>query len=256
MSINIKFSENEAREIVGFTQRLLGPIAEASDYLGDKIRAARWRSAIRTLSIAKDYANIHGVELNNIPTKFLVPFLEKSSLEPDENDLCETWARLLITASQDFRTEFISYTEILSKLDPQDVQLLQNMWSSSNEEYLNSIDNTLYVYGDSPDGDNLDFHSYHIDENTGIDEFGRYIVTNEIFPEGDEVGSVGGGSYSYTTDINHLEYLGLIKITALLGNSKGSKRYTIKATITPLGFSFISSCNKPLKGDREKAAAL
>jgi len=33
------------------------------------------------------------------PTKFLVPFLEKASLEDSQSDLLETWATLLASAA-------------------------------------------------------------------------------------------------------------------------------------------------------------
>jgi hypothetical protein len=86
------------RDIVGFFKRLAGPLAEATDFLSDKIRYYRFKSAMKTVMRAKEINAQSGISPNEIPLKFLVPFLEDCSLEEEDSPLIEQWAKLLSSA--------------------------------------------------------------------------------------------------------------------------------------------------------------
>ncbi|MEM7680245.1 MAG: hypothetical protein AAF182_04520, partial [Pseudomonadota bacterium] len=73
--------ENVINDASKFLQRLVGPIAEASDLLSDKIRLYRYENAIKTIKRAKEICAENKIEINEIPLAFLVPFLEASSMQ-------------------------------------------------------------------------------------------------------------------------------------------------------------------------------
>lgn len=141
--IKIDIPADVPREAFKFFQRLIGPVADASDLLGDKIRFYRWRSAIKTLKRAEEFARANNVAPKEVPLKFLVPFLEKSSLEDETSPLIDAWARLLVHASQDYDVRFNYYSDMLAKIGPQQARLLQRMRSRSDARlygrYLDAI---------------------------------------------------------------------------------------------------------------------
>lgn len=137
-SLNAKIDvpADVSREALAFFQRIIGPVAEASDFLSDKIRFFRWKSAAKTISRAREIAKQRGVEPQEIPLKFLVPFLEKSSLEDEDSPLIEGWANLLVGASQDFNTKHKIYIDILSVIGGKEAKFLkelrENLWTLPN----------------------------------------------------------------------------------------------------------------------------
>jgi hypothetical protein len=63
-----------------------------------------------------------------IPTKALVPLLEKASLEhPDDDELIRRWANLLASAAGDYDIEVITFASILSEIGPRECLILQSM---------------------------------------------------------------------------------------------------------------------------------
>ena len=113
-----------ARDTLVIVQRLLGPTAEAADFLGDRVRYYRCRSAVSTLTLAREFADLAGLEPHAVPLKFLVPFLEKASLEEEDGGLTDAWAKLLVAASDDYDVVHQAYLNTLSQLGPTEVEML------------------------------------------------------------------------------------------------------------------------------------
>jgi hypothetical protein len=109
----VKVPADVPRDIVGYLKRLGGPIAEAADFLSDKIRYYRFASAMKTLVRAKEINEQTGISPKEIPLKFLVPFLEDCSLEAEESPLIEQWAKLLSSASANFDPVHIAIRAVL-----------------------------------------------------------------------------------------------------------------------------------------------
>ena len=123
-----------AKETLAFCQRILGPVAEATDFLTDKIRYYRWRSALRTLARAREFTEELGIEPQPVPVKFLVPFLENCSLEEEESQLLDKWARLLSSATAQFRDEHLTYSNILSHIGPSEAQIMADLWRKATRD--------------------------------------------------------------------------------------------------------------------------
>lgn len=94
---NIKSSTIEkgldlAKEFLG---KLIGPTVEELGLLaGDSIKYLRFKNQIRILLKARDYVEKRKLSVKEIPIKILVPLLENSSLEEDD-ELQDKWANML-----------------------------------------------------------------------------------------------------------------------------------------------------------------
>jgi hypothetical protein len=91
--INVNVPDDVVRNASDFLQRVLGPVANAADLLSDKLRLIRFRSALKTLTVAKKLAEQHDISLGRVSTKFLVPFLEGCSVEDEESELIRNGLR-------------------------------------------------------------------------------------------------------------------------------------------------------------------
>ena len=112
---------------LAFFQKLLGPVGEAGEFLTDKVRFYRWKSSLKTMEKAKKIALERGLNINEVPLKFLVPFMEKSSLEEEDSPLIDRWAQLLAQAADDSHKAKISFVDILSRLTSREIILLEDI---------------------------------------------------------------------------------------------------------------------------------
>lgn len=118
---------NLPAESLAFVQKILGPVAEAGEFLTDKIRYVRWKSSIKTLKRAQEIAQKNGISPKEVPVKFIVPFLEKASLEDESDPLIERWASLLANASGKVEFSKSVYIDILSKISNEEASLLDEI---------------------------------------------------------------------------------------------------------------------------------
>ncbi len=121
-------------EGVSFFKRLLGPVAETADLLSDTVRFYRWQNSLKTIKRAAELAKENDVEAKEIPLKFLVPFLDAASVEEEGSDLNEIWAKLLVSAAKNLRTEHYIFTDILRKMNPESAQIFQNIPATEHPE--------------------------------------------------------------------------------------------------------------------------
>lgn len=85
--------------ITGFIEKLAGSsIEEAGLLLADKVKLRRLNNQIKIFSRAKEIAEENNLSIKQINLKTLVPLLEFSSLEEDEN-LQDKWSNLIVNFS-------------------------------------------------------------------------------------------------------------------------------------------------------------
>lgn len=121
-------------ELARLARDFLGPAAqEAGGILGDHLRYYRWRSAQAILRRAKVHADAIGLPLKEVPAKFLIPFIEKCSLEDEGSPLSELWARLLANAATGFDWKYVKYSDLLSRIDAQDAEMLLAMFRTADQ---------------------------------------------------------------------------------------------------------------------------
>jgi hypothetical protein len=77
--------------------------------------------------IARKAAELEALELAPPPTKFLVPFLEKASLEDRDEELHSRWAALLVSASTHYEARHLTFIDIMTRLSSEELVLLEEV---------------------------------------------------------------------------------------------------------------------------------
>lgn len=77
---------------------------------------------------AEEIIGLLGIETKPIPPKAALPLFEKASLEHDEN-MYDLWAKLLVSAANDYNPIQIQYAELLSKIGSNEARLLLKMYN-------------------------------------------------------------------------------------------------------------------------------
>jgi hypothetical protein len=108
------------------------PLSEFSQLVADKIRYLRWKNAVTTLKKAREFASGSSKTHSAPPLKFFLPFMEGCSLEDSEFDLTDEWARLLNSASEQFRSNQLIFTRILREIGPIEARLMEKICSNDS----------------------------------------------------------------------------------------------------------------------------
>lgn len=144
-------SESSGRLLDALTD-VIRPFTEARGLRADQIRLQREDVLIEIARKARDRALEENLQISQVPNRVLVPLLEKASLtDQDNNELKETWAKLLLTAS----TKPIShpnvglFTNLLSQMAPEHLKLLDSLHFHAGQASLGvampaSIETTIH----------------------------------------------------------------------------------------------------------------
>jgi hypothetical protein len=136
--INIKSSTIEkglelAKEFLG---KLIGPtIEEIGLLVGDNIKYLRFKNQIRILLKAKKYVEERKLSVKEIPVKILVPLLENSSLE-ENDDLQDKWAKMLtnmVDSESNLQNQIFPY--LLGQISLQEFNQLKKL-STDEKEFV------------------------------------------------------------------------------------------------------------------------
>lgn len=125
-SINLP---NLSKEAEGFLCRIAAPaLIAGSEFLTTKFRAATFNTICE---LSNKYAEQLAVDIKPTPPKFLLPFIEKASLE-DDVDLQKEWAKLLVIAGIEYNPLHLQYSEILSQIGGKEARLLKEIYKRQN----------------------------------------------------------------------------------------------------------------------------
>lgn len=119
------------------------PLSELSQLVADKIRYLRWKNAVTTLEKARAFAAQSPEQLSAPPLKFFLPFMEGCSLEESEADLTNEWARLLNTASIQYRSNQLIFTRILREIGSLEAQMMEKICSNDSSVDTGGL-NSIY----------------------------------------------------------------------------------------------------------------
>jgi hypothetical protein len=129
----------EGKEVANAVVDLFSPLTEMAGTIGDKIRVYRKLSVMRALKRAKAKAETEGLTLEPPPLKFLIPYLEKVSLEAETDDvLNELWANLLVSSATKYKSEHNLFIRILNELSTKEARAFQYL--ARNIEPDSSLD--------------------------------------------------------------------------------------------------------------------
>ncbi len=106
------------------------PFTEERGLRADQMRLQREDVLLEIAKKARARLAIEEAEPGPIANKFLVPFLERASLEAEASSLTDWWAALLVTASKNSSAQKPIYVDILSKIGGEDAQFLERLWNA------------------------------------------------------------------------------------------------------------------------------
>lgn len=107
----------------------LSPITEGAGFLGTKLRGYRMEAALKSTVRAKEICDNNGININPVPPKFLLQWVEGASMEDidDPQNLSELWAQLLASAAKETSANHTIFVDILKKLSRDHIDYLNSM---------------------------------------------------------------------------------------------------------------------------------
>lgn len=123
--IKTEIPSHETGRLVSALVDIIRPFTEARGLKADQIRVQREDVLFEIASKARRRAELEGLQLNPVPTKLLVPFMEKASLEGSDESMQERWASLLNSATKSYQARQLTFVEILSRLSSDELTLVE-----------------------------------------------------------------------------------------------------------------------------------
>jgi len=114
---------------------LVSPFTQWAGLKGDQLRYKREQLRIQQDATLTEIANkaqrrLHFEEekvTTPVPNKFLVPFLERGSLEEPESELCNRWADLLVSAATSYDPSMVRFSAVLAEIGTGEVAFLERI---------------------------------------------------------------------------------------------------------------------------------
>jgi Abortive infection alpha len=103
------------------------PWTEPRGLKADQVRLQRADIALEIAKKAQQLLAITNSEPRQLPLKFLIPLLEKASLEDMDTELRGAWAALLASASKSEDARQVTFVDIMSRLSSQELALLEKV---------------------------------------------------------------------------------------------------------------------------------
>lgn len=140
--------ESSGRALDALTD-LIRPVTESFGLVGDKIALHRQKVLHEIAKRTKKRLEMLNKDAKPIPPKFLVPLLEKASLE-DVNDekMIDMWSNLLATSATENVELLGQYTTILAEITSSQVRLMERILRLNEGETQKAgifIDNFYYL---------------------------------------------------------------------------------------------------------------
>jgi hypothetical protein len=178
--------------------------------LSDQVKLWRWSNQINIIKKAQNKIEESGLSKKQIPLKVLVPIIQNSSLEQDEN-MQEKWANMLANAATDNVEISPNYAAILNELSPIEVSILDKIYQEVNKE------------SDYQKRKSIQFDANELKTMLGITEEKMDLI------------------------IENLYRLNLFQAPAGHGIAVGDYKFALRTTkifeFTTLGYEFVRACN-------------
>jgi hypothetical protein len=255
--------ESSGRLVDALTD-LIRPFSESRGLKADRLRLEREEVLYEIARRAKERIELEQSDVRPLSNKFLVPLLEKASLEdPSDEKLIQMWSNLLATALTSKVELLGQYVNIIANLTGTQARIFDDVVSRSL-----STDGILLKTGHFVD-------QYYYLNQTGlpgtlgsllkmrslekfarklmeeVDGIGVAIDTMNVYPKGDSTGGISlsgqkDGPYrdSLFFDFENLCRVGLLERVEikqlLLGNFDLDIFYYV---VTPVGIDLFACCN-------------
>jgi hypothetical protein len=120
-------------DLVAALTDIIRPFTEARGLKADQIRLQREDVLLEITKKARIRADIEKIELHPVPTKLLVPFLEKASLEDFDKEMQDYWASLLLSSSKEYQAMHLTFVDMLSRMSSNELKLLEEVYFSHDK---------------------------------------------------------------------------------------------------------------------------
>jgi hypothetical protein len=134
-----------------FLQTILGPLVEVGDLARDQIRYIRWKVQVKMFKRANEFLDENGIPTQQVSMKLLLPLVELSSLEDEDDDeMVDRWAALLANAAAGPNrgaTVLPSFPRILAELSPQEAAILDVLYQPPDPDRVPEM---YHLYPDDP----------------------------------------------------------------------------------------------------------
>lgn len=268
LEIKTEIPTKSAGRFVDALVDIFRPFSEKRGLRADQIRLQREEVLIEIAKKAVLRSQIENTEIKPIPNKFLVPFLERASLEELDSVLLDRWADLLLSASVGEDQPSPRFISVLAELGGEQVKALKMLTTMyrSKTPFTFVEDSPLYDSFSVQSELNLlakvkhesldDLYSKMINEI----EIPGFILSHVFF----EIAKIDeAGEYhhelidrDFDYSIAILESLGLVKTWTLYYNSKTIINLTMWiCQLTAFGLEFLYSCDRELKAEIDASYA-
>jgi Abortive infection alpha len=242
-------AENEPRQSLGRALgELLGPAAgELGQLLADQVRFARWRAALAIVERAKKVSEEKELPRKAVPIRFLVPFLEKASLQDVDSDLAEMWSALLAKAQGQYEERYIGYIDILNKLSSSEAHILNTMWASAGRDIFSAWSMGApmeHLVGHQLDHSPILGSSFSFDREVSANDFATDGSIVYFFHEDDvpNMNELNFRDMHDFIDLSHLQSQGLIAVLWASVRTPMHRHFVAIARLSPLGYDFVDAC--------------
>lgn len=121
---------------------LISPLTEWAGLKGDELRNRRELLRLQREDVLSEIAIRARARIGSIhpsrpvPNKFLVPFLEKASLEDPSSSLVDMWANLLVSASEQFESYHTHFVSVMAQLSAKQGHILKAIIGTNDKHEL------------------------------------------------------------------------------------------------------------------------
>ena len=228
LELKVPVSEQDGSKLVNALVDAVSPFTEGMGLWGDEIKHKRAQRTTARFEEGRSKALENNIEVKPVSDKFLIPFIEATSLEDNKN-LQEMWVNLLLhqVKSEDDESRYI---DILKQLSSKTASYLNQIYDHAIKNGYNPYDSFLEpVQAVTVDGDTV-YHSYKADSDDS------YIVLQVI-----DVNMIRADTEMLNRfeDFSVLEQLGLIDLVKYADFVGGA---TLRAKLTLSGYQFVNIC--------------
>jgi hypothetical protein len=266
--------EDVTRARAGAWLTLISPLTQWAGLKGDELAHKREMLRLQREETLSEIARRADARLKDlpapqepIPTKFLVPYLEKASLEDADSELIDLWVNLLVSAARHYNPHYVHFANIIAQMSAQQAKLFAKIAGAEedisldsaidvmNSEFFHNFmeEHLAYVFKHAePSPQNIGEMWHLIEENVntvGIEI--QHIELEDITkpleaPDSHRSGTIQGSGYDdkLQTDFAILDAIRIVRYLDT-GFFNLGDRWKIKVMfyyVTPLGKGFAYAC--------------
>lgn len=249
--------ESSGRLVDALTD-IIRPFSEKRGLRADQVRLQREDVLLEIAKRARNRLELEGKLPQPIPNKFLVPFMEKASLEDlDNTEIVDVWATLLASASAQFDEQMVRFVSVLAEMGPRQAKFLDLLANNKIEGYgiINGWEDAPLTVSDlsienhfRAEFDSKNPSAYLTDMKKEFDRPGSLLISavltnyDEDFWDEFQVDGLFGDDWGYD-ELYVLDSLALVRFAQNTNFTWGGWRFSCSyVVLTGFGMAFYNAC--------------